>query len=583
MCGSVALLNTSTDTEHVLRNALHLLESRGPDGSGVAVASHGAIGHCRLALRDEAAGGQPIQLSDGRTMSYVGELYNENLLRNILKLSGWAPTTASDTEILSRAIESWGDKVWNKLDAMFAIMLLSEDGSRLQLVRDRFGVKPIFFARSESNVAAASQPSALREIGYCRAASLPTVLHFLKTSQITLNDRTVWQDVKLAPPGSLTTLSVESASQIMWAEPLTFGITENSGGDKSSRLTHLLSEAVYRQSQADTPVGVFLSGGVDSSILAALFANMRRETIHTFAIALEGDTEDLEYARKVAKHVKSEHVETVISPEEFFERTKELTKLRALPVSLPNEVLIYRLSLEAKAKVKAVLSGEGADELFGGYHRLQSRLRNSNGTMHDLLASYREATSWFNELDLRQSLRDPSALEEVKRADFAELSNLLVGVDAEHAARALLIRDHFPHLLLRLDGASMSGSIEGRVPFTDNDVVKLALSLSPAELLPAFGLEKPVLRKSGVGLLPEEVLRRPKRAFNASLNKLFESKAGQFELNRAKKQSLIAKLFDSEKLEQILTEDRETQVFHRTWLICSLSLWSELCGVSEIN
>jgi asparagine synthase (glutamine-hydrolysing) len=147
MCGSVALLNTSTDAELAARTALHLLESRGPDGSGIAVASNSAIGHCRLALRDEAAGGQPIHLSDGRTMSYVGELYNENLLRNILKLSGWTPSTASDTEILSRAIESWGDQVWNRLDAMFAIMLLSDDGGLLQLVRDRFGVKPIFFAR----------------------------------------------------------------------------------------------------------------------------------------------------------------------------------------------------------------------------------------------------------------------------------------------------------------------------------------------------------------------------------------------------------------------------------------------------
>lgn len=129
----------------------------------------------------------------------------------------------------------------------------------------------------------------------------------------------------------------------------------------------------------------------------------------------------------------------------------------------------------------------------------------------------------------------------------------------------------------------MAGSIEGRVPFTDSDIVRFAAQLHDKDLAPAFGMEKPILRKSALGLLPEEVLRRPKRAFSASLATLFESNAGQLELFNSLSQPVIAKLFDAEKLEKILSEDRESQVFHRTWLICSLGMWSDLCRVSQIN
>jgi asparagine synthase (glutamine-hydrolysing) len=254
-------------------------------------------------------------------------------------------------------------------------------------------------------------------------------LHFLKTSQVTLHDRSIWHGVTLAPPGTQTTLTVESANQVTWAAPLTFGEPDFVTSDKSQRLTHLLSEAVYRQSQADTPVGIYLSGGVDSSILAALLANMRRETIHTFAIALEGDTEDLEYARLVAQHIHSDHKEVLVDSDEFFARMRELTQLRALPVSLPNEVLIYRLSLEAKSKVKAVLSGEGADEFFGGYHRLQSRLRNSNGSLQEVLTAYRDSTTWFKDSDLRSALRTEDGLDDANKIDNAGLANLLDGCE----------------------------------------------------------------------------------------------------------------------------------------------------------
>ncbi|MBL0061226.1 MAG: asparagine synthase (glutamine-hydrolyzing) [bacterium] len=582
MCGSVALIKERTELEATVRSALRLLESRGPDGSGVSVTSVGALGHCRLSLRDFAGGSQPLALADGRTLAYVGELYNDVKLRQILQLSGWSPQNASDTEVLAKAIEQWGDEVWTKLEAMFAVMLLSADGTTLKLVRDRFGVKPIFYGRNEQSVVAASQPAALVELGYGAAASREAIVHFLTTSQVCFHGQTLFADMKIAPQGATTTLSLESANQTRWAKDFNFETPEASELNPP-KLTYLLGEAVYRQSQADFPVGVFLSGGVDSSILAALLALSKKQPIRTFAVAFDGDTEDLEYARLVAAHVRSIHTEKVVSPSEFFSGMRELTLQRALPVSLPNEVLIYKLSQTAKSSVKAVLSGEGADELFGGYQKLHARLQSSNTPQTDMFKLYRASTSWFTHADLFESLVDCSAVSTAKELDQTELQKLVSGIPREHVVRSLLLKDHFAHLLLRLDGAAMAGSIEGRVPFTDSDVVQYALGLSNAQLAPTFGLEKPVLRKACMGLLPEEVLRRPKRAFHASFNIIFESEAGQQELFSALRQPLIAKLFNQEKLERILIDDRETQVFHRTWLICSLGMWSELCRVSEIS
>lgn len=581
MCGSVALIKERTELESTVRSALRLLESRGPDGSGVSVTSDGALGHCRLSLRDAEGGVQPLALSDGRSLAYVGELYNDTKLRNILKLSGWSPQNASDTEVLAKAIEQWGDEVWGKLEAMFAVMLLAPDGTQLKLVRDRYGVKPIFFARNELSVAAASQPAALLQLGYGSTASREAITHFLTTSQVCFHGQTLFADIKIAPQGTITTLSLESANQTRWADDSKFEPQANSELNPS-KLTYLLSEAIHRQSQADFPVGVFLSGGIDSSIIAALMAYMKKEPVQTFAAALVGDTEDLEYARQVAEHVHSNHTERVISVSEFFEGMRELTSLRALPVSLPNEVLIYKLSATAKSSVKAILSGEGADELFGGYQKLQARLRSCNIEDADIIKLYRASTSWFSHSDLLKSFIDGAGISGVVQTDYAELQKLALGVPQDCIVRALLLKDHFTHLLLRLDGAAMAGSIEGRVPFTDSDVVQFALSLRNAQLAPAFGLEKPLLRKAAVGLLPEAILRRPKRAFHASFNILFDSSEGQQELFSALNQPLIAKLFNQEKLERILSEDLESHVFHRTWLICSLGMWSELCRVSEI-
>ncbi len=582
MCGSVAFLSPAADASTVLKRALELLEFRGPDTQSFALIENGGIGHCRLILRDATGGSQPRELRDGRKLAFVGELYNDGFLRSLLEVRGSYSSSRSDTEVLAKAIELWGDDVWYKLDGMFAVTLVSRDNRSLQLVRDSFGIKPLFYSVGDHGAAAASEPAALRSMFASHAASATGVTHYLLTSQVIHHNKTVWQAIDAVPPGHSVTLSDQSVVAVSWRNENSEKLTSVDQSEAATRLRYLLSEAVYRQRQADFPLGVFLSGGLDSSLIAALLAEHQTEPLQTFAIALQGDSEDLDFADRMAVHISANHVGVEATPQEFFSAMRDLTERRALPVSLPNEVLIHLLARVAARSVKAVLCGEGADELFGGYHRLHAKLRSVNNERAALIDAYRSATAWFSREDLQVALRLPVSVSAWQEADQVYLSAMLEHSIGADQVQSLLLYDHFPHLLLRLDGATMAASLEGRVPFTDPDVVQFARNL-PSELLkPVYGLEKALLRKAGQGLLPEAILSRPKRAFNASLAILFASEEGQAELNRALGQPFIANLFHQEKLERILIEDSRSQVFHRTWLICSLGMWSDVCGVSEI-
>ncbi|MCB9358043.1 MAG: asparagine synthase (glutamine-hydrolyzing) [Calditrichaeota bacterium] len=583
MCGSVAIIAEGTDVTPVLSEALDLIASRGPDSRQVASTSTGGAAHCRLALRGSDGGSQPVLLNDGGLLTFVGEIYNDAELRSLLTLSNRQFHSSGDTEVLAAAVECWKERSWRMMNGMFAVSQLANDRAELTLVRDEFGVKPLFFTRAAGGAAAASECSALRKLAASESASAQGVVHFLRTSQVSNGTRTVWKDIETVSPGTQVTLTRSHAELANWLEPRVPDTMVVDPLLAANKLRYLLSEAVYRQLQADFPVGVFLSGGLDSSLLAAFAAQHQTTPLDTFAVALEGDEEDLIAAKNVAEHLGTRHRSKVVSPREFFQAMEQLVAKRALPVSLPNEVLIYLLSSDAAKSVKAVLCGEGADEQFGGYHRLLARLAQRSAHDTSITESYRAATAWFERDALQDALRDPALVDQSERQDLAQLEMTLEDRSFGDEARTLLMYDHYPHLLLRLDGAAMAASLEGRVPFADRDVVNFARSLDTSLLAPAFGLEKPILRKSGQGLLPEAILKRPKRAFSASLDTLFSSHEGQELLKRVLKQSLIVKLFHQEKLECLVNDDFRTRIFQRTWLICSLGLWSDVCGVSEIN
>jgi asparagine synthase (glutamine-hydrolysing) len=338
---------------------------------------------------------------------------------------------------------------------------------------------------------------------------------------------------------------------------------------------------------------------VDSAVLVGLLAQMRAEPPHTFTIALAGDEDELLAARAVVDRYRCHHQEVVISPAEFFQGLRELTRLRRLPAAYPNEVLIYLLARRAVQSVKAVLSGEGADELFGGYTRILSQLdiymkaEEAAARGDELLRSMLRAEhpeldlpgdsrffaavySWFQPSELEPLLnrRWRDALRHAQSEDpFGEMLTSFARVSPGNRFHWLLEYAHLPNLLARLDGATMGASLEGRVPYTDPDLVSYVTALGPQWKFAAHRPDKPLLRGVFDDLLPPEVAARPKRAFNASLERLFESEPGEQELQSLSNDPAMSEIFDLKALRAWMAGNISPGFRQKCWLLLSLSTW----------
>ncbi|MCX6601441.1 MAG: asparagine synthase (glutamine-hydrolyzing) [bacterium] len=583
-----------------LRRRAERLQHRGPDALGFWRDHHVGLAHARLMLIDPESGHQPMQSPRGTVLSYNGEIYNAAELRAELAVRGWKFRTRSDTEVLLAAYETWGGSAWERLNGMFAFALYDPKPDRLFLVRDRLGIKPAFYRFTTRGVEFGSEPSAWEHLQEGRGVLDPGgVLHYLRFAQPVFGRRSVFGNLRVLEPGTQLVVDTAGAAVERWFEPAAASEIGDNPAVMRARLRHLLHLAVGRQMIADAPVGVFLSGGVDSAILVGLMAQMRAEPPQTFTIALAGDEDELRAARAVVNRYRCHHQEVVVSPAEFFQGLRELTRLRRLPAAYPNEVLIYLLARRAAESVKAVLTGEGADELFGGYTRILSLLdiymkaeeaaargdellRMMLRTEHpelDLSGDSRFFAgiySWFQPSELEPLLnrRWRDALRHAQSEDpFAEMLASFARVSPGNRFHWLLEYAHLPNLLARLDGATMGASLEGRVPYTDPDIVRYVTALGPQWKFVAHRPDKPLLRGVFDDLLPPEVAARPKRAFNASLERLFESEEGQKELQLLSEDPALSEIFDLHALRAWMGGNNAAGFRQKCWLLLSLSTW----------
>jgi asparagine synthase (glutamine-hydrolysing) len=586
----------------VLDRRAELIRHRGPDARGSWVNHHVGMSHVRLKLLDPQNGLQPMRSPKGNVLSYNGEIYNNTELRAELLVRGYRFETRSDTEVLLAAYETWGERTWERLNGMFSFALYDPTLERLYLVRDRLGVKPMLYRVTDRGVEFGSEPSAWEDLRSDSAEVDPQgILNFLRFAQPVFGDRSVYAGLKALEPGTQLVVDRDGVSLRRWFSPVTSEWKETSEPRHiaRARIYHLLHMAVGRQMIADAPVGVSLSGGVDSAIITGLMAQMRPEPPIAFTIALENDEEELAPARAVARKWKCPHREIVISPAEFFRGMRELISLRQLPVAFPNEVLIYLLARRASQEVKAILTGEGADELFGGYTRILSSIdqylrgkeaagvgdplllntlkaANPNLDYHNDPRFFASAYSWFNHVDLEILLNDKwrrHAADNLHPALFERQLESFGAASPRNRFHLLLEYAHLTHLLARLDGATMGASVEGRVPYTDTELVRYLTSLDPEMKFSGSGPDKPLLRETFADLLPPEVLQRPKRAFDASLHRLFGSPEGHRELSLVAKNVRMSEFFDGCALQTWMNENTVNGDLQKTWLLLSLSMW----------
>jgi asparagine synthase (glutamine-hydrolysing) len=574
MCGicGVAIpsrLNRRVD-ESQLAAMRDSLVHRGPDGAGALIDGSVGLGHRRLSIVDLDGGGQPMANEDDSVwIAFNGEIYNHRELRPGLEERGHRYRSSSDTETIIHVYEEFGPRGVEKLRGMFAYAIWDSRRRRLVIARDRLGIKPLYYAvKEDGSLYFASEIKALVEGRAVRPELNYNALADYAANRYTSGEETLFRGVKRLLPGHiLTWRDGEIEVDRYWN--LSFKKPEGrlSEGQYVERFGELFRQCVKSHLMADAPLGMFLSGGIDSSAIAAVMSRLAREPVKTFSVAFaDRDSNELEYARAVARAFKTDHHEIVVSPEQFFDRLPTLVYQEDEPIAYPSSVPLYFVSDLAAGRVKVALTGEGSDELLAGYNKyrvaiynlllgrvyerltpaplrglVKRRIGKLNGASRarralertflfmpaeimdvyfDNFAVYspsRQRRLFTAETYERMRDRDPyrAALSYVEQSGAETLLDKLLAAD---------MKTYLHELLMRQDQMSMAASLESRVPFLDHKLVEFAARMPDAMKLRGW-TTKYVLRRAMRGVLPPQILTRRKMGFPTPVGAWFR---GQF-------------------------------------------------------
>ena len=484
--------------------AFEALNSRGPDDQGEF---HDPCGltllHTRLAIQDlSTLGHQPMQTSDQSVvLVFNGEIYNQQQLRRELEAAGYTFRSQSDTEVLLHGFRHWGQKLWQRLEGIFAVACWEPLDRRLTLARDRFGVKPLLWQREPQRLAFGSELSALIASGCCNKEAInPQAIESYLLWGSVAAPNTIIDDVEVFPAGHWASCQLgQSWQQQCFSPEQPPAQRSDLNLSKATEKTRLaLQQAVQRQSIGDRPVGLFLSGGLDSGLLAAELRRQQQGAIHSVSVGFEGlpgAVDETDLAGQTADALGLTHQRLGIGPQQLESSFNGFLEAIDQPsIDGFNSHLVTQAARDQGMVV--AFSGLGADELFGGYSHMQP------GRLEHQLRARR----------LKLHLVNPQSRQALEQTRSQGLSNDLSLSECSE----LELRGYLHDTLLRdSDAVTMAQGLELRVPFLDSELVDLALSI-PAELHRAEG-PKTLLRRLASSQLPETVLNSPKRGFNLAL------------------------------------------------------------------
>jgi asparagine synthase (glutamine-hydrolysing) len=528
----------------------HALRHRGPDGSGVFATEQLAMGHARLSIIDlsDAAAQPMIDETTQCVLVYNGEVYNFPALRRELEARGHAFCSQSDSEVILRGYLEWGESLPMRLEGMFAFAIWDPRIKTLLLVRDRLGIKPLYVERGPEEFRFASEIKAILAGSPGRRSVDAQGLAEFCWFGNALRERTTWAGIERLPPGHAMAWTPQSLRRWCWWNPATVALTRSSGD--AAELRGLLDSAVKSHLISDVPIGVFLSGGVDSSAVTMMAARHASAPIHSFTASFDfaDNADELALSRLVAKQAGTIHHEMRVSAADVDAVVKRLAEAHDEPFADAADVPLYLLCRALGDEVKVVLQGDGADELFGGYRRYE--LLQSLGVLGPLS---RVAAPLLRSVPGIAATRATRMAEALGTRDRGERMARLLTVDTPRhpptgmlgaawrstiatcdafAAYRLLAQatthgDEVDRMLLtdvqlllpdtfleKVDKSTMALGIEVRVPFLDASVVDYALSI-PATVKMPNGRPKGLLKEALAGCVPSEVLAAPKRGFGA--------------------------------------------------------------------
>jgi asparagine synthase (glutamine-hydrolysing) len=552
MCG---ICGHTRDPEGVAARAMNAaMVHRGPDDEGVHsdAAAGVSIGARRLSVIDVEHGHQPLANEDGTIWAALnGEIYNHPRLQKLLRERGHRLATGTDTEVLVHLYEEYGADLVQALEGMFAFAIWDTRTQTLLLARDRFGEKPLFYAVPGEALAFASELTALAAGAEIGAELDPVAVDEYFVYGYVPGERSILAGARQLPPGHLLTWQPGGAlaERRYWSPPApAVSDAGESTADLVGELGRLLSASVRSRLIADVPLGVFLSGGVDSTLIAAIAARESSAPVKTFTVGYDvGDVDESEGARETAREIGSEHHELVLAVDEIAARVPAVLRALDQPQADQSLPAFEAIAGFARESVTVAVGGEGADELFGGYPRYRwlARAESLGGALPAALASpaarlleaglpagrlgrladvvkprpsIERHVEWIagERLALRDSLYGPRL-----RGSLSSLADLAAGLgglvegDGLSVAGRFMLLDQLHWLpgdvLAKADRASMQVSLEVRTPYLNHELAEFAATIPPE--LHTGGRGKALLRLLLAELLPDSALRRPKTAF----------------------------------------------------------------------
>src|SRR5579863_1331062 len=634
MCGIAGILKFETAAQvdaEILRRMCNAIVHRGPDDEGIYSRGCVGLGMRRLSIIDLATGHQPISNEDGTIwIVFNGEIYNHEALRVKLLAQGHRFSTRCDTEVIVHLYEEYGHDCVQHLRGMFAFAIWDIRSRRLFRSRDRMGIKPLYYRVSADSFLFGSEIKAI--LAYPGAtselyrAALPEYLAFGYLS----GEETFYAGIRKLMPGNWLEADENGKVQIKQYWDLTTN-TEEEDRDESYYVDgyrELLEQAVGSHLMSDVPLGVFLSGGLDSSAVAALMTKIRKAPVQTFSVGYtEQAYSELPFARTVAKHLNSVHHEALVSWEDFFSALPKLIWHEDEPIVWPSSVALYFIARLAREHVTVVLTGEGSDETLAGYTRYAFTLKNaacdriyrrvipeffrrgirqsvSNSPwiaaalrrklVHTFLA--KDGNSWasfyfdnffsaFNQEQQADLLLDKVTREVVDYTPYRNVLDYWESSSGDMFQRLLYtdIKTYLVELLMKQDNMSMAASIESRVPFLDHVVVEFATNIPQNLQLGGFA-GKRILKKAVEDLLPHEILYRPKLGFPTPWSRwLAGPQLDVIQNLLLEPRSLERGLFQPSAVERLFTEHRAGYRDHydRIWRLLNLELWQRVCIEKE--
>jgi len=633
MCGIAGVIQFGRDARvdiDTIRQMCRVMSHRGPDDDGFYVSGPVGLGMRRLSIVDLATGHQPISNEDETAwIVFNGEIYNHAELREQLQARGHRYRTNSDTETIIHLYEEYGCNCVRHLRGMFAFAIWDTKKQRLFIARDRLGIKPLYYRLTPQSLAFGSEIKVILAEGTQPAFNRRVLPEYLAFGYVS-GSESFYEGITKLMPGHTMEVGLDGRVRIerYWDLPVTDEDSARGENYYVEQYRDLLEQAVNSHLMSDVPLGVFLSGGVDSSAVAALMTKLRCAPVETFSVGYAEDTySELPYARTVARHLKSIHHEVLVSREQFFDALPQLIWHEDEPIAWPSSVPLYFVARLARDRVKVVLTGEGSDETLGGYARYAFTLKNASldryyrgfvpGAVrrqirdtvqhsswisanlrrklaHTPLA--RDGNSWaslyfdnflcaFSESEQRTLLSDEVADE--FRAGAAYESSLEYwersSGDMLHRLLYADIKTYLVELLMKQDNMSMAASIESRVPFLDHVLVEFATNI-PRKFQVQGLSGKRILKKAVQDLLPHEILYRKKLGFPTPWSRwLNGSQLQEIRNLLLEPRSMNRTFFKRPAIERLFDEHKAGHFDHcdRIWRLLNLELWHRVCIEGE--